>query len=364
VISGALNLMKKNRNVFDDLSRINSKCIDVIEKDLKRTFMLKETNIKYEHKLRKILIAFSNFDPQIGYTQGMNYIAGFILRQYFEYQTKFNELNEFNESTEYEIIDNIENATKQKQINDSLILEKSFWTFVSVMNKIGTLFSDRLPGFHKSVQCFKKILSYHGPNDLVTHLNEYNVYPIILSCWYHSLFTYPSMNVIISKRIWDVFLVEQLDFSIIIKISYLIVIRHKKKLINSDFVSIIEFCKSKNCFLFNNQNDHDLIYRARNLQLNELYLKPIRQLKYIELHNNSNENINKKHSKTKTYVSNVSNTVSTLFDSYNSNATNNINNINVSSSSVKLNGIVTPTKEDGNAASKSWANLLTFGFVK
>ena len=71
IVTGSLDLMRKNRTVYEHLSQTHSKCIDVIEKDLKRTFLAKESNLKYEQILRRILVAFSNFNPDIGYTQGL-----------------------------------------------------------------------------------------------------------------------------------------------------------------------------------------------------------------------------------------------------------------------------------------------------
>lgn len=199
VISGGLDLIRKNRNVYDHLTQLDSKSADVIEKDLKRTFVGKEPNLKYEHILRRVLTAFSNFNPEIGYTQGMNYIAGFLLRQYFENTPYLNLSEDGSNADEYEVVSSHEEEVEAKLLlftdnTRELVEEKTFWTFVSIMNKTGTLFSDKLPGFHKSVQCFKGILEYHGPTELVHHLNELNVYPIMLSGWYHSLFTYPSMN--------------------------------------------------------------------------------------------------------------------------------------------------------------------------
>ena len=48
-----------------------------------------------------------------------------------------------------------------------------------------------------------------------------------------------------------------------------------------DFIEITEFCKSTRCFIFGGCDDHDLILRAKRLQLNEIYLKDIRNLKYL-----------------------------------------------------------------------------------
>ena len=52
-----------------------------IELDLERTFLETEYFLKLETKqaIKRILIAFSNYDRQIGYVQGMNFIAGVLL---------------------------------------------------------------------------------------------------------------------------------------------------------------------------------------------------------------------------------------------------------------------------------------------
>eukprot|EP00483_Globobulimina_turgida_P010420 UN10441 len=247
--------MCKNCNVYEFLSdtKPNEKCMNQIEKDLCRSFRCKDMIVKYKHKLRRILIAYSNFNRSIPYTQGMNYIAAFTLKQYFEKAPaiKFVE-DESDNKVENEII-------TEYWLN--CIEEQTFWTFAAIMSKIGTLFCHDLVGFHKSVECFTKIFNYHGPNDLVCHLNAENVYVTIFTVWYHTLFTHPAMNENMGKRIWDIFIVEQMDFSIILKISYLVLIRHKTTLLKKDFIAITEFCKSSQCFVFGGSDDHELIYR-------------------------------------------------------------------------------------------------------
>ena len=306
---------------------------------------------------------------------GMNYIAGFILQQFFEQTPKISiedtmNDDDDNKQNEYELIESEYDLLSFNHNNHHLIEEKTFWTFVSIMNKIGTLFSDKLPGFMKSVECFKKILSYHGPTDLVHHLNELNVHPIMLSGWFHSLFTYPSMNRNIAKRIWDVFVIEQMDFSIIIKISYLIVIRHEEHLKQMDFVQIIEFCKSNKCFIFNKKDDHDLIYRASKLKLNELYLKPIRNLKYLnaaksdkDVECKEDEEVQKKDD--------------ALFENPNrhldvsASSTHSNSSTSTSMSFVKLKKVKGLTENIDHGSDKnveddnlSWKSILTFGYAK
>eukprot|EP01084_Bolivina_argentea_P237894 399700_1 len=285
--------MCKNGSVYEFLieTKPNKKCIDQIEKDLCRSFRSKQMIEKYKHKLRRILIAYSNFNRSIPYTQGMNYIAAFTLKQYFEKAPTIKLIQDKHESKDANAHDIV------KEYWSNCIEEQSFWTFVAIMSKICTSFCNDLVGFHKSVECFNKVFNYHGPSDLVSHLNNENVYMSIFTAWYHTLFTHPAMNENMGKRIWDIFIVEQMDFSIILKISYLILIRHKSTLMKMDFIQITEFCKSSKCFVFGGMDDHELIYRASKLQLNELYLKPIRNLKYVQVMTidneiNNNKNIN------------------------------------------------------------------------
>ena len=282
ILSDARELCLKNRNIYNHLIHTkpsNKHAIEQIEKDILRTFGTKEMSDQYSSKLRKILVAYSNCNVSVSYTQGMNYIAAFILRQFFEKSPNISILDEPTESK-------TENEDDENEIvNDywmPCVEEQAFWTFTAIMTQISTLFSNELVGFHKAVECFEKLFNYHGPKDLVAYLNEKNVYKTVFTTWYHTLFTHPSMNENMVKRIWDIFIVEKMDFSIILKVSYLILIRHKSVLMQMDFIQICDFCKSKECFVFDGVDDHDLIQRAYKLNLNELYLKPVRNLKHIE----------------------------------------------------------------------------------
>ena len=78
----------------------NNNYFKQISKDINRTFIINNEdnssiindNINEDkiNKLKNILIAISNYNSEIGYTQGMNNIIGFLLRV-----TKFNEENAF-----------------------------------------------------------------------------------------------------------------------------------------------------------------------------------------------------------------------------------------------------------------------------
>ena len=58
------------------------KSISLIEQDIKRTFSnlaLFQEDMKYHDSMLKILRAFTMYRPDIGYVQGMSYIAAIVL---------------------------------------------------------------------------------------------------------------------------------------------------------------------------------------------------------------------------------------------------------------------------------------------
>ena len=64
------------------------RCIKQITKDLPRTFPKNKyfsENSEGFLKLKKILVSFSKYEPNIGYVQGMNFIAGSLLYHSEEY---------------------------------------------------------------------------------------------------------------------------------------------------------------------------------------------------------------------------------------------------------------------------------------
>ncbi|AAS52484.1 AEL201Wp [Eremothecium gossypii ATCC 10895] len=88
--------LNKNRGVYDRLlAKINDpseratlKDLDVIERDLNRTFpdnvhFQKSANSEQEppmiRSLRRVLVAFSIYNPKIGYCQSMNFLSGLLL---------------------------------------------------------------------------------------------------------------------------------------------------------------------------------------------------------------------------------------------------------------------------------------------
>ena len=78
--SGAQNEIKLNPSYYSYLSKLSKKVpslySDIIEKDINRT---NTKDLEIKNKLRNILICYSIRNSSIGYCQGFNYIALFIL---------------------------------------------------------------------------------------------------------------------------------------------------------------------------------------------------------------------------------------------------------------------------------------------
>merc|ERR1712013_654733 len=229
--------------------------------DLPRTFLCEAQRMRLSEPLRRVLSAFAVLNPSVSYVQGMNFIAAFILRQFFAHPPSS---------------------------NSKLIEAQCFWTFAAIMGEMDSLFVGELIGFHRTVECFSNLLNYHAPRELTRHLKALRVLSTVFSSWLHTLFTHPKLSpnsnhskISMATRIWDILIFERMDFAIVLKMAFLVLIRHKQSLLKMDFVRVTEFCKSARCFEFEGRDDHELLLRAQKLQLNELFLAPVRNLKYV-----------------------------------------------------------------------------------
>eukprot|EP01083_Nonionella_stella_P201181 736100_1 len=247
VISGAAELLKNNPGLYEKLYSAHSDKDDLIEKDLPRTWgnhpSFHQKRKGSQHCLRRLLTAYSNFDPSLGYCQGMNYIAGFLLHIF-------------------------------KGSNE----EQAFWTFVVILRQVRSLFIDGLPGFHKIVHYFRKLCAYHLPSLHASWESlGIDVYKLILTPWFHSLFSYPCLDCSHTARIWDLFLIH--DFSICVKIAFTIIASNERKLSKMEFVDIIDFCKFLHCM---KNGGRQLIQKSISIKLNDKYMKHTRDLSQFD----------------------------------------------------------------------------------
>lgn len=84
-ISGAYELREENPNLYQQLldGPKNQEILDTIKIDIPRTFPdnihFKEVSDGKRKPLYNVLVAFAHKNPDIGYCQGLNFIAGILL---------------------------------------------------------------------------------------------------------------------------------------------------------------------------------------------------------------------------------------------------------------------------------------------
>ena len=207
------NTKNKNRPSIEEYLKQsnNLQNIKQIEKDINRTFIInnednsstiERADDEKINKLKNVLIAVSNYNSDIGYTQGMNNVIGFLLKI-----TKFDE-------------------------------EKAFDLAILIMDKIKAYFIKDFPLLKENLKKFND--EYMKRNTKLYKHFKKNEIPdeLWISKWIYTLFTinFPFNEVC---RIWDALVVFGFDF--IIYISLAIVYYSEDELLklddSSDFVN-------------------------------------------------------------------------------------------------------------------------------
>ncbi len=196
---------QNSKFLYERLSKVNSKWDMYIEKDVPRTRnnepFFKKAEYGTAEKLTRILKAYAAFDPELGYTQGMNEIVGVVLMV----------MSNYNPSNQYQ---------------DTLQIPKSaekntFWILVYLMQelKYRDSFKDSCPKLMENIFKFESMLREEAP-DMLEHMEMNGV-----TC--HSAFTHIFLTlacqhspVEFSVRIIDVFLLkgDEVLFDVMMKV--------------------------------------------------------------------------------------------------------------------------------------------------
>eukprot|EP00929_Paragymnodinium_shiwhaense_P092604 TRINITY_DN52560_c0_g1_i6.p1 TRINITY_DN52560_c0_g1~~TRINITY_DN52560_c0_g1_i6.p1 ORF type:complete len:356 (-),score=51.93 TRINITY_DN52560_c0_g1_i6:143-1210(-) len=177
-----------------------------IEIDICRTFPELECfDETQQRRLMRILNAYAAYSPQIGYCQGMNFVAGLLLH-----------------------------VSKNE--------EESFVVLVRLMDHMGLsgFYRERFPRLHLYLRACDHIISESVP-DLRDHFKAENVQPAVyLHEWFLTLFIncFPMTIVLI---IWDVIMCEGLQVALRIAVSILEVL--KENLLKMTFEEIVRYFK-------------------------------------------------------------------------------------------------------------------------
>eukprot|EP00559_Dactyliosolen_fragilissimus_P005121 CAMPEP_0184857026 /NCGR_PEP_ID=MMETSP0580-20130426/2196_1 /TAXON_ID=1118495 /ORGANISM="Dactyliosolen fragilissimus" /LENGTH=698 /DNA_ID=CAMNT_0027352385 /DNA_START=143 /DNA_END=2239 /DNA_ORIENTATION=+ len=157
-------------------------------------------------KLRRVLRAYSHYDKEVAYCQGMNYIAAMFITYMEE--------------------------------------EKAFWLFVAVMNdkpcKTRHMFDKTMSGSHEKFYITERLIAQFNPK-LHRHLKNENIMvEMFLSDWIVTLFTrsFPFSAV---TRVWDCFLYE--GWKVIYRVVLALLDISTNDLLKMKFESILAYFK-------------------------------------------------------------------------------------------------------------------------
>ena len=216
--------------------KFNHVC-DEIKRDINRTFYTKKF-IEGDGKkmLLDILTALAFIRPEIGYCQGMNFIAGALINF----------------------------------IDDE---ERCFWIFLSFIDNIdmSNLYTKNMPDYNIRVYQLNYYIKEYFP-ELSFHFKKHQINPdVFFSKWILTIFSnYLPFDVL--YKVWDVFIIDK--WKAIFKFSLMILNSMKDKLITMDLITFSKFIKdSKNnssLLNFDEFSKHYKDYKINNRQLNEL----------------------------------------------------------------------------------------------
>ncbi|KAJ1610183.1 TBC domain-containing protein [Cryptosporidium canis] len=219
-----------SENLYFQLSEIkNAPCCGDIYRDISRTFpkhtLFRDRNNHGQNSLFSVLRAYSLYNPDVGYCQGMGFIVGVLLMYLSE--------------------------------------EDSFYMLISILDKyeFSGLYLPGLPLLNTHLEKLRKIFKKRIPN-LYNHFRSENVdETMYASQWFMTIFAY-SFNLDSVARIWDLFFLEGIN--LIFKISIAILKILKNSLFNQSFENILHTLKTAPYTI----NINELINCALNVKLN------------------------------------------------------------------------------------------------
>lgn len=223
-----------------------------IRRDLSRTSFVKSAD---HESLFRIIKAYSLFDPDVGYTQGMAFIAAPILI-------------------------NMEEA-------------EAFCLLVRLMKDYDfrSLFSPNMPGLHLRLFQFDRMLEDMLP-PVHVHLSRQGVRSsMYASQWFLTLFAY-KFPLSIVLRIYDVVIAEGIEA--ILKFGFALLRKNADTILNLQFDALLSFLKEKIFdYLIDPQGQYqvnDLVFDAYEVNLLPITLKRYED-EYEEIHRIERERV-------------------------------------------------------------------------
>lgn len=207
---------------YQELLQVENQWTRLIEIDIPRTFPeMPLFDKEQQQSLLRILHAYTNLNPDVGYCQGMNFVGGLLLL--------------------------VAQKGDFRQIPQPQKEEEAFWMFVCLMNmdagmlKLQGFYRRRFPLLRKYLWAFDELVAAELP-DLQEHFLQENVeHAVYLHQWFLTLFIncLPMPMVLV---FWDVIVCSGLERILTITVALLKAL--KEVLLSMQFEDIIRFFKT------------------------------------------------------------------------------------------------------------------------
>jgi hypothetical protein len=229
------NILILANDLYENDKKFKKVC-DEIGRDLHRTFYIEKFRTgNGRDMLKNVLTAVGFVRPEIGYCQGMNFIAGALINL----------------------------------IDDE---EKSFWIFLCFIDNIqlNLLYLRNMPDFLIRVYQLKKLIEFYFPK-LGNHLkrNQINL-DLFFSKWLLTIFSnYLPFDVL--YKVWDVFIIDK--WKALFKFCMILLDFMKEKLMKMDLNLFSQYFRSSELLTslsFEEIIKHYNEYKITNKKLKEL----------------------------------------------------------------------------------------------
>ncbi|KAI8370357.1 rab-GTPase-TBC domain-containing protein [Radiomyces spectabilis] len=218
--------------IYNNLKNEKSPYDRVIKRDLSRTFpnvdMFKADGGEGQQAMGRLLKAYSVYDSQVGYCQGLAFLVGPLLM-----------------------------TMPEKQ---------AFCVFVRLMETydMRTMFTLNMEGLHLRLHQFQSLLAQFCPR-LDAHLKNYNIHPAMYaSQWYLTLFAY-TFPISLVLRIYDLVFAEG-AVETITRVAIAVMRKNEEKLlIIQDFEQLMMYLSSRKLYDVYNANPEAVISDTMSL---------------------------------------------------------------------------------------------------
>eukprot|EP01006_Ploeotia_vitrea_P025793 TRINITY_DN58686_c0_g1_i1.p1 TRINITY_DN58686_c0_g1~~TRINITY_DN58686_c0_g1_i1.p1 ORF type:complete len:476 (-),score=194.89 TRINITY_DN58686_c0_g1_i1:275-1558(-) len=217
------SLPEASRVVYERMAAAENPLAEEIHRDTNRTLMHHDRyadDTEAIESLERMLRAYAMHDSEVGYCQGMNFIAAFVLMHVPHTRAihgrsvpHSQQHQQGDDGDEEEKVSSSTNDSSSSSATKTTRQEATAYWFMFTMMQ-GTRFNLRLlytQGLPRLVVCkyqFQRLFEWFLPK-LASHFERHNISPeLFMTEWFMTMFTYRAIPVETSARIWDLFLVD------------------------------------------------------------------------------------------------------------------------------------------------------------